>query len=124
MRRLAFALIVFVVVLEAGWMLFDGTRALVVGDYVTPSAGPYAGELGPWSTLVARAGIPPRSTAMKSTFVVYGAVWLAVLLAFVRGRPWAWGAMLAAAIGSLWYLPVGTALSVLQIILLLLMRRE
>jgi hypothetical protein len=29
--------IVALMVLEAGWMLFDGTRALIVGDYVTPA---------------------------------------------------------------------------------------
>ena len=32
---------------EAGWMVFDGTRALVVGDYVTPSSEEHAGEPGP-----------------------------------------------------------------------------
>jgi len=34
---------------EAGWMLFDGSRALIVGDYVTAKSGPYAGQLGPWT---------------------------------------------------------------------------
>lgn len=53
---------------EAGWMAFDGVRALATGDYVTPSSGPYAGQLGPWSQVVSAVGIPPRSTAMKAIF--------------------------------------------------------
>lgn len=33
-------------VILGSWLLFDGTRALVVGDYVTPRSGKYAGQLG------------------------------------------------------------------------------
>lgn len=101
-------------------MVFDGARALVVGDYLTPSSGEYAGQLGPWSKLVRKAGIEPRSTMMKSIFVVYGLAWLAIATAFGLRVPWAWLAMLIAALGSLWYLVVGTSVSVVVIALLLL----
>ena len=37
---------------EADWMTFDGARALIVDDYVTPKAGGYVGQLGPWTKLV------------------------------------------------------------------------
>ena len=57
--------IVILVAFTAGWMLFDGTRALIVGDYVTPASGEYAGQLGPWSNLVKADGIEPLSTLMK-----------------------------------------------------------
>lgn len=43
--------------IEAGWMAFDGGRALVVGDYVTPRSGQYAGQLGPWAKVVSTVGI-------------------------------------------------------------------
>lgn len=58
-------LIVALALLEASWMAFDGTRALIVGDYVTPKTGAYAGQLGPWANVVQRLGIHPRSTSMK-----------------------------------------------------------
>ncbi|MBI5840539.1 MAG: hypothetical protein HZB19_10590 [Chloroflexi bacterium] len=58
-------IVVLLIIFNSGWMLFDGTRALVVGDYITPVAGEYAGRLGPWSNLVKAAGIEPRSTLMK-----------------------------------------------------------
>ena len=61
-------IIVLLAVTEAGWMTFDGLRALVVGDYVTPKTGEWAGQLGPWSRLVSAVGIEPRSTLMKCIF--------------------------------------------------------
>lgn len=106
--------------IEGGWLAFDGARALVVGDYVTPRSGPYAGQLGPWSKLVSAVGIAPRSTLMKSIHVALGATWVVVMACFALRMSWAWTAMLICAVASLWYLPFGTLLSVVQIVLLLL----
>jgi hypothetical protein len=75
---------------EGGWLAFDGGRALVVGDYVTRQSAP--GQLGPWSKVVSAVGIEPRSTLMKTIHLALG----------------------------LWYLPLGTILSLIQIVLLLL----
>jgi hypothetical protein len=111
--------IVVLAVQEGGWMAFDGTRALLTGDYITPRTGEYAGQLGPRSKLVSAVGIEPRSTLMKSLFAVYGAAWLALVVCFLLRFEWAWWAMLVAAVGSLWVLPFGTLLSLLQIGLLL-----
>jgi len=118
MHRLAW-IVVLLALIEGGWLAFDGARALLVGDYVTPRSGPYAGQLGPWSRLVSVAGIEPRSTLMKSIHLVLGLVWLAFLVCFVLRLPWAWGGMLACAVLGLWYLPFGTLLSAIQIVLLL-----
>ena len=106
--------------IEGGWLAFDGGRALVVGDYVTPSSGRFAGQLGPWSKIVSAIGIEPRSTLMKSIHFVLGVTWLAIMVFFARRFPWAWWGMLLCAIAALWYLPFGTLLSVIQIALLLL----
>ncbi len=112
--------VVALAVFEGGWFAYDGGRALAVGDYVTPKTGRFAGELGPWKHVVEAAGIEPRSTLMKSIFLGYGLAWLAVVVCFALELPWAWAAMLAAAIGAAWYLPFGTLLSLIQIVLLLL----
>ena len=117
-------LLVATVLLVAGYMLFDGLRALTVGDYVRPSSGTHAGQLGPWATIVRAVGIDPNSTAMKAWFVLYGATWLVLLGFFVAGAPWSRTALLIAAIGSLWYAPAGTVLAIVQIGLLLAMRRN
>jgi hypothetical protein len=117
-------LVLILGLVEGIWMTFDGTRALIVGDYVTPSSGAHAGELGPWNHVVKALGIPPRSTAMKLIFVAYGLTWLLVTIAFAFHAPWAWPAMLIAAFATLWYLPVGTVFGILQIIALIWLRRS
>ena len=116
LRWIAIVLALF----EAGWMTFDGTRAFVVGDYVTPKTGEYAGQLGPWTMLVSAVGIEPRSSLMKAIFVVYGVAWLVFIVCYALGYEWAWWAMLLAAIGTLWYLWIGTAASLIIIALLLI----
>jgi hypothetical protein len=114
-------IIILLALQEAGWMTLDGSRALIVGDYVTPARGRHAGQLGPWSKVATAVGIQPRSTLMKTIFVVYGVVWLLVTTCFMFKFSWAWYGMLTLAVGSLWYLPVGTAFSVIQIGLLLIL---
>ena len=113
-------IVVSLAVVEGGWLAFDGGHALVTGDYVTPSSGQHAGQLGPWSKLVSAVGIEPRSTLMKSIHLVLGVVWAVAILCYIIGVPWAWSAMLLCAILGLWYLPFGTLLSVVQIAVLLL----
>lgn len=115
--RWTVALLAFAV---AGFMALDGSRALVKGDYVTPKSGEHAGQLGPWADVVSAVGVEPRSTLMKSVFAVYGFGWLLVIGFFLSGVGWGWRAMLVAAVGALWYLPFGTLLAALQIVLLLL----
>ena len=115
-------LILLFTLTEAGWLAFDGTRALVVGDFITPKSGPYAGQVGPWRHLVERLGVNPRGTPMKVLFAVYGWAWLLVGVAFARGASWSWGAMLVAAVGMLWFLPFGTVASMVQIVLLVAFR--
>jgi hypothetical protein len=113
--------VVVLAVIQGSWMAFDGSRALIVGDYVTPSSGPHAGELGLWHRGVKAIGIPPRSTAMKVIFVVYGVAWLVLAFAFALREPWARPSLLAIALASLWYLPVGTVCSALVVVALLIL---
>ncbi len=110
--------IVILVAFTAGWMLFDGTRALIVGDYVTQKSGEYAGQLGPWSNLVEAIGIEPRSTLMKSIFVIYGFISLAIVICFMLGLPWARMALIVICISGLWFLPIGTVTNLVALILL------
>lgn len=106
-------IIIVLALLQAFWMTFDGTRALIIGDYVTPKSGPNTGRLGPWAGLVTSLGIDPRSTLMKSVFICYGLAWLTMVVFYVMGDGRARWPMLALAVGTLWYLPVGTAISLL-----------
>lgn len=100
------------------WLTFDGSRAFVVGDYVTPASGEYAGQLGPWSALVSAMGLQPRSAVMKSVHVGLGLSWLAASAGLLLGTAWARRGVLWCAVLSLWYLPFGTIFGVVQILLL------
>ena len=105
------------VLLSGGWMAFDGGRALVVGDYVTPRRGPHAGQLGTWAKLVQAVGIEPRSTAMKLIFFGYGLAYVGTMVAHLLGATWSsWGLPVVAVLGS-WYWPFGTVIGIVVVAL-------
>ena len=112
--------IAIVALLIGGWFTLDGTRALRTGNYFTPRSGPGAGQLGPWSKVVASAGIDPQSRFMKSAHVVLGVCWLLSLAAFLMGLRPGWYALAGCATLSLWYLPIGTLLGIIELVLLML----
>lgn len=113
-------IIIFLAVLNFGFMIFDGSRALVKGDYIRPSSGTHAGQLGPWKNVVEKIGINPEGNVMKTVFVLWGIVGLYITVSFAMGKPWAWKGMLIMNICSLWYAMVGTMSSGIQIVLLIL----
>jgi hypothetical protein len=110
-------IVAILALLEAGWMTFDGLRAHLTGSYTTGS-GEYAGQLGPWASIVSAVGINPLSVGMRWLFFIYGASWIVVTICFLLNLRWTKWAMIIAAIGSLWFLPFGTLLSVVQIVVL------
>lgn len=97
--------------LTGAWMLFDGARALLTGDYVTPKTGAHAGQLGPWASLLTRIGLDPRSTFVKLLHVAAGAAWLLGVYSMLVGAEWGAAALWTAAFLSIWYLPFGTIAS-------------
>ncbi|MEW6469549.1 MAG: hypothetical protein AB1458_11520 [Bacteroidota bacterium] len=114
--------IVFLAFMNAGYMAYDGTRALVTGDYLRPQSGEYAGQLGPWSKLVEKLGIDPTSTGMKSVFLIFGIAGLICAAGFAFNASWGWKALLLFNICSAWNLFFGTASSVVQTVLLIVFR--
>lgn len=121
-RRVALVVLGLVV---GGWMVFDGTRAFLLGDYVTPSTGIHAGQLGPWSKVIGVAGIDPRSAFAKALHILSGLLWVGAIGSLARGRRATprWPVAVAAA-ASLWYLPMGTLGGVVALLLLLTERRK
>jgi hypothetical protein len=104
--------------LQGSWLAADGYRALVIGDYVTPGSGARAGQLGPWAHIVSAAGLEPRGTFIKSLHVALGVAWLLALVAFVLWPTFGWWAVFGCAVGTLWYLPIGTVVGAIVIALL------
>ena len=111
-------LIALPVTLNAGYMVFDGVHAFATGDYMTPKTGTRTGQLGPWSTVVRAVGLNPRSSFVKGFLVMQGMATLALLGCYFLRWSWAAAALKGAAIAGLWYLPIGTILNTITLILL------
>ena len=111
------ALAILCAVIVGAWLAFDGARALIVGDYVTPSSGRFAGRLGPWSQLFTAIGVDPRSTGVKAIHVVVGGLILLGTLALLVREKRAKPAFLITCALGLWYLPFGTLLLGVAIVL-------
>ena len=109
-------------IINAGYMAFDGARALFIGDYIRPTSGAYKGQLGPWIHIVRAIGIDPESSLMKSIFLVWGLAGLIIAAGFITGSEWGWTAMLVFNIACLWNLIFGSLSSLIQIVLLLIVR--
>ncbi|MCB0697031.1 MAG: hypothetical protein KDC07_06685 [Chitinophagaceae bacterium] len=122
MNRVFKWLIVVLAVLNFGFMAFDGSRALLVGDYVRPETGEYAGQLGPWSRLVTSVGVDPVGTPMKVIFLTFGVLGLVFAVSYAMKVRNAGRYLLFLNVLSLWYLVPGTVSSMIQIILLLMTR--
>src|SRR5215467_11968692 len=88
-----------------GWMLADGIYVLMRGKYMGPQ------KPGPWSLLFLKLGINPFG--LGPLFIAFGVLWLIFLIGLLAGQTWGWYGTLVMAIASLWYLPVGTSMSVI-----------
>lgn len=104
--------------LLGGWMLFDGLRASIAGDFTT-GTGQHSGRLGPWADLLRALGVEPRSAAVKVAHVALGVGWLAAAAGLAFRAAWARWAALGLAVASLWYLPAGTVIGTVVIVLAL-----
>ena len=100
----------FIGVLAGGWMIVDGVHVMLRGKYIGPQ------KPGPWSVPFVKLGVDPFR--LGPMFVGLGTLWLIFLTATLAGKPWGRYAAVATAVASLWYLPLGTILSLVYIALL------
>lgn len=112
-------IIILLSLLNAGYMAFDGGRALILGDYIRPKDGAYAGQLGPWTKIVSSISIDPMSTVMKSIFLLIGIYGIVATLCFAFNIASGWKMLLVFCILSIWNLMSGTMSSLLVIVLLI-----
>ncbi len=105
----------------AGFMVFDGMRAVIVGDYLRPGSGEHAGQLGPWADVVETLGIDPLSPVMRALFVALGVAGVAIAAGYAleptRDR---WRLLVGVNISALWYLVAGTLVALAAVVVLML----
>jgi len=97
--------------LNGAYMLFDGAYVMLNGKYFGPA------KPGPWSALFAKINIDVFK--LGPLFIVWGLAWLTLAFLIGQKRKIAKTLGLGIAVLTLWYLPVGTLISVVVIISLL-----
>lgn len=96
---------------NGGYMLLDGLYVMMKGKYIGPE------KPGPWSGLFELLHI--NVFQLGPLFIAYGIGWLVYLVSLLTAQSWSWTAGLVMGIATLWYLPFGTLLSIITLILLI-----
>jgi len=98
------------------WMLIDGIYVLVNGKYMGPE------KPGPWASLIGLTGIDVFK--LGPVFVIFGIAWLAFAIGLSMDAGWARTLGLIVSVATLWYLPIGTLISIVVFVLLMFVLRK
>lgn len=96
-------LLTILALLNGGYMLLDGVYVILNGKYIGPE------KPGPWSALFVRFNMDVFK--LGPLFIVFGLSWMFWLYSFWSGQSYCYMLGLTISILTLWYLPVGTILS-------------
>jgi hypothetical protein len=86
-------------------MLLDGIFVLVKGKFIGPE------KPGPWANIFYKLQIDVFK--LGPLFIIFGILWLGWLFFLWNAQPWSYFYGIALCILTLWYLPIGTLISVL-----------
>src|SRR6476660_6476957 len=100
--------------INGGFMLLDGIYVMLKGKYIGPE------KPGPWANLFYKLDI--NVFKFGPLFIAFGIIWLIFLFGLFTSQSWAYLLGLIISILTLWYLPIGTLLSVIILIVLLTSR--
>ncbi len=103
--------------LIGGWLVFDGSRKLVTGQYT----GEDSIGLGPWASLVMAIGVHPADLAFP--FVILGTVWIVNGVVLLIEGPWRYERAIATSLLTMFYLVPGTVVGLAILVLSLRERR-
>ena len=103
-------LLALIGVLAGGWMIVDGVHVMLHGKYIGPE------KPGPWSIPFVKLGVDPFR--LGPVFVGLGMLWMIFLVATLAGQAWGRYGAAVVAMASLWYVPLGTVVSLLYLAVL------
>ncbi len=109
-------LVTIIGILNGGYMLLDGIYVILKGKFLGPE------KPGPWANLFYKLNIDVFK--LGPMFIIFGLLWLTWLVAFWTNQNWTHMFGLIMAIITLWYLPLGTILSLIFICVLLFARQK
>ncbi len=93
------------------FMLADGIYVILNGKYIGPA------KPGPWSNLFYKLNIDVFR--LGPMFIIFGILWLTFLFGLWTNQTWTYALGLAVCFLTLWYLPIGTIISITILIILL-----
>jgi hypothetical protein len=110
-------ILLVIALLNGGWMTFDGLHVLRTGKYFGPEMP------GPWSSLLRKIRLDPFK--MGPVFLFLGFLWFLAgsSLLLVHNAFALWFTAFVSVL-TIWYLPVGTILSLITILLLGIFQSE
>jgi hypothetical protein len=97
------------------WMIFDGMYHVVVGDYLRIN-----GQLGPWVRIATALGADPADA--RYVLIVLGVLWIASAVGLLMRKNPAWYAAVVLSVITLLYCCIGTVISAVVLVMLLLKR--
>jgi len=104
-------LITILGILNGGYMLIDGIYVMLNGKYIGPE------KPGPWSYIFEKMGMDVFK--LSPLFIIIGSIWLLVIYGLWTNQNWTYGLGITLSILTLWYLPVGTLVSLITLGILL-----
>jgi len=107
-------LLTVLALLNGGYMLVDGIYVMIRGKYIGPE------RPGPWANLFERMQVDVFK--LGPLFVLFGLTWLILAYGLLTSQGWAYWLGLIISIGTLWYLSIGTIISIIVFVLLLIFR--
>lgn len=102
--------------ITGGYMLLDGIFVIVKGKYIGPD------KPGPWANLFYKLDI--NVFKLGPLFILFGIIWLVFILGFWTNQSWAYMLGLFISFLTLWYLPVGTLLSLIVLVVLFVFKQR
>jgi hypothetical protein len=109
-------IVVILSFINGAFMLIDGIHVMLKGKYIGPAKpGPWAGLFENFNVDVFKLG---------PLFVLFGVLWLTLLIGIWTSQSWAFAFGVILSLLTLWYLPVGTAISLLVLLLLIFARAK
>ena len=109
-------IIIMLGLLNGGYMLLDGVFVMLKGKYIGPP------KPGPWANLFYKLNIDVFK--LGPLFIVFGLLWLTFLFGLWTNQSWTFIFGVTISVLTLWYLPVGTIISLIILVLLMSLKIE
>ncbi len=109
-------LITILAILNGGYMLLDGIYVLLKGKYIGSE------RPGPWSLLFEKLNIDVFK--LGPLFITFGILWLIWIYGLWANQQWTFTFGILISVLTLWYLPIGTLISLIIVGILIFARQK